>query len=95
MNHYTLRNSYIVGLDPLDAIKHNVKRIATEHRWNRDTQEEETVIHPADEVYAGWRDGILGGKGGVEIIMRSATDTHTEWMECAKEDWPHGDIKII
>jgi hypothetical protein len=95
VNHYHLRdNRYIIGKDVLDAIKNNIKCLSTESNWNPETQKSEKIVHPADEVFAEWRPDILGGKGGVEVVMRGNGETFSEWVHCDKEEWPHGCIEI-
>jgi hypothetical protein len=91
MNTYRLpttgQETSIKGTNLIDAIKHNLKTIATTKRMNRETRKIETTIHPHKEVYAQWSASILGGAGGVEIIMRDDTETFTAWLECDRAEW--------
>jgi len=94
-NHYSVRDKrYIVGHDCLDAIKNNLIKLTTSYTWDRKNQRQIKEIFVFDEALAEWRPGILGGKGGVEVVFRGGGNTCTEWVECKKEDWPHGCVNI-
>ncbi|MBE3141508.1 MAG: hypothetical protein IMZ53_13110 [Thermoplasmata archaeon] len=85
----------IIGLDIEDAIRHNIKTLATVREWDKDAGGTITTIHSTDEVFASYRDGILGGKGGIEVVMRGKDETFASWVECTKEGWgSRGMIKI-
>jgi len=85
----------IIGLDIEDAIRHNLRSLSKSKSFDAETRETIIIQHGNDEVYAYYRGGILGGKGGVEVVFRGQDETHSSWVECSKEEWgERGTVKI-
>ncbi len=91
MNTYRLptsnQNTRIYGHDFVDAIKNNLKTVATVTAFDRDKQRSIKITHPVEEVYCKWESGIIGGKGGVAVIMRGGEETNTAWLEVPPNEW--------
>lgn len=91
MNTYRLptsdQNTRIYGHDFVDAIKNDLKTVATTTHFDRDSQRTFKITHPVEEIFCQWDGSILGGKGGVLVIMRGKGETHTAWLAVGKSEW--------
>ena len=85
-NGTTSKDVTILGDNLIDAINHNMDACRTSNMRGTDGRYTPVKFF-ATERRARWKDSILGGNGGVELILRNDNETMTVWIKTTRAEW--------